>query len=84
MNMVDIESEYKLIKEEKDIVTKVNKLNQLSYDVRYISPSRSFEIAEESRKLSQQTKNRELEAISKMNMGFAKFLMSDDFPILKY
>ena len=81
---MDFTEEISKIQDEVDSLEKAGKLNQLSYNIRYIFPDQSYELAEEAKKIAKNFKDKETEAISKMNMAFAKFLMSGDFPILKY
>jgi len=79
----DFQHELDQIYREADGCDKLEKLNKLSYDFRYISPSKSFEIAQVAFELSKKLKDKEGGAVAKMNMSFAKFLKSDDYPILQ-
>ena len=80
----EFEDDLRKISDLKDSEQKAIQYNRLAYNSRYITPAISFDAAENAQKIARKLKNRQVEAISKMNMAFAKFLMSEDFPILNY
>src|SRR4030042_3023495 len=75
---------YQEIEQIANQIEKVDKLNNLAYNLRYSNPAHSSEIANEAYEIAQKEKYKAGAAIGLMHVAFANFLMSSDYPVLQH
>jgi serine phosphatase RsbU (regulator of sigma subunit) len=67
----------------EEVEAKINALNLLAYNTRYINPAITLEAASKALKLSKKNKNEVGENTAKMHLAFSNFILSNDYPILQ-